>query len=108
MKRGDIVIVSAPGDYGKPRPAVVIQSDKLQSMDSILVSLITSMLVEASLFRLSLEPSEKNGLKQKSQVMVDKIVAMPRAKCAPVIGHLEPQEIITLNHMLAVVIGIAD
>jgi mRNA interferase MazF len=108
VKRGDIVIVSAPGDYGKPRPAVVIQSDKLQSMDSILVSLITSMLVEAPLFRLSLEPSEKNGLKQKSQIMVDKIVAMPRAKCVSVIGNLERQELITLNHMLAVVIGIAD
>jgi len=89
MKRGDIVIVSAPGDYGKPRPAVVIQSDKLQSMDSILVSLITSTLVEAPLFRLSLEPSEKNGLKQKSQIMVDKITAMSRAKYALVIGHLE-------------------
>ncbi len=76
-------------------------------MDSALVSLITSTLVEAPLFRLSLEPSERNGLKQKSQV-VDKIIAMGRAKCAPVIGHIERQEFITLNHMLAVVIGIAD
>ena len=66
------------------------------------------MLVEAPLFRLSIEPSQKNGLKQKSQIMVDKIVAMPRAKCAPVIGHIEREELITLNHMLAVVIGIAD
>ena len=108
MKRGDLVIVSAPGDYEKPRPAVVIQSDKLQSLDSVLVSLITSAFVEAPLFRLSLEPSEENGLKEKSQVMIDKIIAMPRAKCAPVIGHLDRQELITLNHMLAVVIGIAD
>jgi mRNA interferase MazF len=108
MKCGDMVIVSAPGYNGKPRPAVVIQSDKLQCIDSILVSLITSTLVEAPLFRLSLEPSEKNGLKQKSQVMIDKIVAIPRAKCTPVIGHLERQKLITLNHMLAVVIGIAD
>jgi len=105
MKRGDIVTVSAPGDYGKPRPAVVIQSDKLRSMDSMLVSLVTSTLVDAPLFRLSLEPNEKNGLKQRSQVMVDKIIAIA---CGPVMGHLDTRDLIALNHMLAVVVGIAD
>ncbi len=108
MKRGDIVTVSAPGDYGKPRPAVVIQSDKLRSMDSVLVSLVTSTLVDAPLFRLSLEPNEKNGLKQRSQVMVDKIIAIACAKCGPVMGHLDTRDLIALNHMLAVVVGIAD
>ena len=108
MKRGDIVTVSAPGDYGKPRPAVIIQSDKLRSMDSVLVSLITSKVVDAPLFRLSLEPDEQNDLKQRSQVMVDKIIAIARAKCGPVIGCLDARNLIALNHMLAVVVGIAD
>jgi len=108
VKRGDIVIVSAPGDYGKPRPAVVIQSDKLQTVNSVLVVLLTSAFVDAPLFRLPLNPNSKNGLKQPSQVMVDKIVAMPRDKCGSVIGHLDRQDLITLNHMLAVVVGIAD
>lgn len=108
MKRGDVVIVSAPGDYGKPRPAVVIQSDKLQSVNSVLVVLLTSTLVDAPLFRLSLNPNSKNGLKQPSQAMVDKIVAMPRDKCSPAIGRLDRQDLIALNHMLAVVVGIAD
>ena len=108
MKRGDVVTVSAPGDYGKPRPAVVIQSDRLKSMDSVLVILLTSKLVDAPLFRLSIEPNETNGLKLSSQIMIDKIIAIPREKCGAVIGRLDEGALIALNHMLAVVVGIAD
>ena len=108
VKRGDLVIVSPPGDYGKPRPAIVIQSDWLKATDSVLVSLITSALVEAPLYRLQIEPSEANGLTTPSQVMVDKIIAMPREKCGAVIGRISESELSTLNHMLSVVIGIAD
>jgi mRNA interferase MazF len=108
MKRGDIVTVSASGDYGKPRPAVVIQSDRLKSTDSVLVSLVTSTLVDAPLFRLTIEPIETNGLKLPSQIMIDKIIAIPREKCGAVIGSLDEGALIALNHMLAVVIGIAD
>ena len=108
MRRGDLVIVSPPGDYGKPRPAIVIQSDWLKATDSVLVSLITSALVEAPLYRLQIEPSEANGLKTPSQVMVDKIIAMPREKCGAVIGRIGESELLALNHMLSVVIGIAD
>ncbi|MGA8172714.1 MAG: type II toxin-antitoxin system PemK/MazF family toxin [Methylocystis sp.] len=108
VKRGDIVIVSASGDYGKPRPAVVIQSDRLRSMDSVLVSLFTGTLADAPLFRLTIEPSETNGLKSPSQIMVDKILAIPRAKCSEPIGRIDESALIALNHMLSVVIGIAD
>ena len=108
VRRGDLVIVSPPGDYGKPRPAIVIQSDWLKATDSVLVSLITSALVEAPLYRLQIEPSDANGLKAPSQVMVDKIIAMPRDKCGQVIGRIDESELIALNHMLSVVIGLAD
>jgi len=108
MKRGDIITVSAPGAYGKPRPAVVIQSDRLKSTDSVLVSLFTSTLADTPLFRLSIEPSETNGLKLPSQIMIDKIIAIPREKCGAVIGRLDEGALIALNHLLAVVIGIAD
>ncbi len=108
MKRGDLVTVSAPGDYGKPRPAVVVQSDWLTATESVLVALLTSALVKAPLYRLTIEPAEVNGLKAPSQVMIDKIVAIPREKCGKVIGRLNESERIALNHMLAVVIGIAD
>jgi mRNA interferase MazF len=108
VRRGDLVIVSPPGDYGKPRPAIVIQSDWLKATDSVLVSLLTSVLVEAPLYRLQIEPSDANGLKAPSQVMVDKIIAMPRETCGAVIGRINESDLIALNHMLSVVIGIAD
>ncbi len=108
MKRGEIVTVSASGDYGKPRPAVVIQSDWLKATDSVLVSLLTSTLMDAPLYRLPIEPSGANGLKARSQITVDKIIAMPREKCGKVIGRIDEGTLIALNHMLSVVIGLAD
>jgi len=108
LRRGDLVIVSAPGNYGKPRPAIVIQSDWLRANDSVLVALLTSALADAPLYRLQIEPSATNGLRAPSQVMVDKIVAMPREKCGAVIGRLDESGLIALNHMLSVVIGLAD
>ena len=108
MRRGDVVIVSAPGDFGKPRPAVVVQSDWLRTNDSVLVALCTGTILNAPFYRLDLAPSHANGLRAPAQVMVDKIVAMSREKCSAAIGRLEDGQITVLNHMLAVVIGIAD
>jgi mRNA interferase MazF len=108
VKRGDIVIVAVQGPYGKPRPAVVIQSDALRGADSVLVSLLTSDMTDAALYRLMVPPTAANGLKVPSQVMVDKIVALPRARCSRPIGMLDASAMIALNHMLAVMIGIAD
>ena len=108
MKRGDLVTVSAPKDYGKPRPAAIVQSDWLTETDSVLVALLTSEVVNAPLYRLTIEPSAAKGLKAPSQVMIDKIVAIPREKCGKVIGRLNESERIALNHMIAVVVGLAD
>jgi mRNA interferase MazF len=108
LKRGDVITVAAPGDFGKPRPAVVVQSDWLNSNASVLVAPFTSALADAPFYRLAVEPSEANGLKLPSQVMVDKITPILRAKCGAVIGALDPPALIALNHMLSVVIGIAD
>lgn len=108
MRRGDLVTVSASGDYGKPRPAVVVQSDALNAAESVLVALLTSTMTDAPLYRLPVEPTAANGLKTVSQVMVDKILAYPRAKCGPVIGRLAPHEMLALNNLLSVMIGLAD
>jgi mRNA interferase MazF len=108
MKRGDIVTVSAPGDYGKPRPAVIVQSDLLNELDSVLVALMTSKIADTLLYRVQVEPQASNGLKLPSQIMVDKILAYPRAKCGAVIGFLDRNTLTTLNGLLAVVIGLAD
>jgi len=108
LKRGDIVTVAPPGDYGKPRPAVVIQSDWLAHTDSVLVALMTSDLAEAPIYRLDIEPSPQTGLKVQTQIMVEKVLAVPRGKCGRKIGSLDETTLIALNHMLLVVIGIAD
>ncbi len=108
MKRGDIVTVAAPGDYGKPRPAVVIQSDWLTRTDSVLVALMTSAVFDAPIYRLDVDATAENGLKTRSQVMVEKILAVPREKCGQKMGRLDAATLIALNHMLSVVIGIAD
>jgi mRNA interferase MazF len=108
VKRGDLVTVSAQGDYGKPRPAIVIQSNFLNAADSVLVVLLTSTIADAPLYRLTVEPTAGNGLKVVSQVMVDKVMAYPRAKSGPVIGHLSGADMLALNNMLSVMIGLAD
>ena len=108
MKRGDLVIISAPADYGKPRPAVIIQSDWLQATESVLVALVTGAAIDAPIYRLQLQPTATNGLRAPSQVMVDKIVALPRGKCGAVIGSLNAKERVALNNMLSVTIGLAD
>ena len=108
MKRGDLVTVSISGDYGKPRPALVIQSDQLNSNDSVLVVLLTSALVNTPLFRLAIAPTETNGIKLPSQIMIDKIMAYPRAKCGPVIGAVDKATLLTLNNLLATIVGLAD
>ncbi|MDE3177857.1 MAG: type II toxin-antitoxin system PemK/MazF family toxin [Pseudomonadota bacterium] len=108
MRRGDIVTVAAPGDYGKPRPAVVIQSDWLANTDSVLVALMTSSLFDAPIYRLTVKATPETGLRTRSQVMVEKILAVPRDKCGERIGRLDETALIALNHMISVMIGIAD
>jgi mRNA interferase MazF len=108
MRRGDIVTVSAPGDYGKPRPAVVIQGDVLnRDARSTIVALLTSHIQDAPLLRLTVESTAENGLKVRSQVQVNRLLSLPSEKLGPVIGRLSDSEIIELNRLLAVVIGLA-
>ena len=108
MKRGDIVTVSARGDYGKPRAAVVVQSDMLDAADSVLVALFASAVTDAPLYRLAVAPAPANGLKAVSQVMVDKILAYLRAKCGAAISRLSGADMLALNNTLSVMTGLAD
>lgn len=109
MKRGDLVIVSAPGNYGKSRPAVIIQSDIFnETHASILVCLITSDRQDAPLFRIDVQPTEETGLKMASQIMIDKIVALRRERVAQHIGQVNDETLIRLNRSLALFIGLAS
>ena len=108
--RGDLVTVAAPGDFGKPRPAVVIQSDVLTEAEvkTVLVCLISSHLVNGAKFRLTVEPDAGTGLRRTSQVMVDKIISMPRVRIGQVIGRLDDETMLRLNRTLAFVVGLGQ
>jgi mRNA interferase MazF len=107
MKRGDVVTVAVAGDYGKPRPAVVVQTDLLNDTHaSVVVCLVTSTLLAAPLLRLTVEPSPRNGLHQRSQLMADKLVTVRREKIGARIGVLEEETMLGLSRALAFVMGI--
>jgi mRNA interferase MazF len=109
MRRGDVVTVAATGDYGKPRPAVIVQTDALPAEHaSVVVCQMTSELSEAPEFRVTIEPTERNGLRARSQVMADKPVTIRRERIGRQVGRLDEQDIVRLNVALAFVIGLAD
>jgi mRNA interferase MazF len=107
MKRGDILTIAVKGDYGKPRPALLIQSNLFSGHPSMTVLPITSGLRDTPIFRITIIPSESNGLQKLSQVMVDKAMTIPREKCGEVFGKLEDTEMLQITRALAVFLGIA-
>jgi mRNA interferase MazF len=109
MRRGDVVIVAASGDYGKPRPAVVVHTDAFpEAHASVVICQLTSELVDAPDFRITIDPSEPNGLKARSQIMADKPVTVRRARIGQSIGRLGDNDLARLNVALAFVMGLAD
>lgn len=109
MKRGDVVTVAAAGDYGKPRPAVIVQTDALPAGHaSVIVCQMTSDASEAPDFRVSIEPTDRNGLRARSQVMADKPVTIRRERIGRRLGRLDEQDLARLNIALAFTMGLAD
>jgi mRNA interferase MazF len=109
MIRGDVVTVAAAGDYGKPRPAVIVQTDAFpEEHASVVVCQMTSDIVEAPDFRVTIEPNAENGLHARSQVMADKPVTIRRERIGRRIGRLGIADLARLNVALAFVMGLAD
>lgn len=109
MKRGEIWTVSGgPGYAGKPRPALIVQSDLLPETDSILTCGLTSHQRPILKSRPPVEPDANNGLKEPSEVMVDKIMAVPRARLGKRIGTLTPQDMTRVEQSLLLVLGFGD
>jgi len=106
MKRGDIVTVAMQGDYGKPRPAVVVESDNFAEHPSVVLLPISSTLVDAPLFRVAIEPSEENGLNKPSQVMVDKITTYKKERVGNAFGSIEHAKMVEIERALVVFIGL--
>jgi mRNA interferase MazF len=106
MKRGDLVPVVLAGAYGKPRPALVIQSDLFSKHPSMTVLPVTTEIRPIETFRITVEPSEKNGLRAPSQIMVDKAHTIPRDKAGDPFGELEARTLAAVNRALAVFMGL--
>lgn len=101
MRRGDLVTVAVSGDYGKPRPALVVQADVYAAHPSVTVLPLTSELVDAPLLRVTAEPDAGTELRLRSQVMVDKATTIPRAKVGSRIGRLDTATLTRVSQALA-------
>lgn len=106
MRRGDLVTIALQGDYGKPRPAVVIQSDLFDEHPSVTVLPVTGELMDAALYRIRIEPDAFNGLQKPSDVMVDKAQSVPRARTGDVFGQLSEDQLLAVCRSLAVFLGV--
>ncbi len=108
MRRGSFVVAAFVGDYGKPRPALVVQSDIMLGLPSILLCPVTSTLRDdIELLRIRVDPTEDNGLHEPSQVAVDKTTAIPREKIGKVIGYADPELMLRVERALTLVFGLA-
>jgi mRNA interferase MazF len=108
VKRGEVWMVAGGADYtGKPRPAVVVQDDDFAKTRSITICLLTTDPTEAPLFRIRVEHSGENGLRESSALMVDKVTTVPRDKLGARIGRLEASDVLRMNQAILVFLGLA-
>jgi mRNA interferase MazF len=108
VKRGDVWTVAGGPDYaGKPRPAVILQDDAFDATASITICPFTTHLIDAPLMRLPTEPSEQNGLRAASQLMIDKITTVSKGKLERRVGRLSDEDIVRLNRAVLVFLGLA-
>lgn len=105
MTRGDLVTIATSGDYGKPRPALVVQADVFAVLPSVTVLQLTSDIHDEHLVRITVQPSAGNGLHKPSQVMIDRAMTVPRMKVGPVFGRLEAASLLAVSRALAAFLG---
>ena len=107
MRRGDIWTVAGGTDCaGKPRPVAIVQDDSFDATDSVTVCAFTTDNTDAPLFRLPVEPNERNGLRAACRLMVDKITTVPKSKVGTHIGCLDDEDILRLNQAALVFLGL--
>lgn len=99
--------IALPGDFGKPRPALVVQADQFDETGTITLLLLSSTLVDAPLIRIPLNPSADNGLRRQSQIMIDKTMSVKRDKIGAPFGRINAEEMLQVSRSLALFLGIA-
>ena len=108
MRRGDIWTVAGGKEYaGKPRPVGIVQDDSFDATDSITICAFTTDETEAPLFRLPVEPNDRNGVLATSRLMVDKITTIPKSRLGAQIGRLDDDDMLRLNQAILVFLGLA-
>ncbi|MBB3964593.1 type II toxin-antitoxin system PemK/MazF family toxin [Rhizobium metallidurans] len=100
MRRGDLVTVSMQGDFGKPRPALIIQADQFDLTFNVTVLLLSGTLIDAPLVRVTVAPNAENGLRKISQVMIDKTMTVRREKVGPTFGSLDGDTMLSISSLL--------
>ena len=108
MRRGEIWTAAGGKDYaGKPRPVVIVQDDRFDATESITVCTLTTDPTDAPLFRLPVEPNERNGLRSPCHLMVDKVTTVAKTKLGSPVGRLDDEDILRLNRAMLVFLGLA-
>ena len=107
MKRGEVWTVSGAGHAGKPRPAVIVQDDRFDATASVTVCIFTTDETAAPLFRLPVAPSERNGLRSVSRLMVDKLTTVSKQSLGERLGRLDDEHVVQLNRAILVFLGLA-
>jgi len=108
MSRGEVWTVAGGADYAnKPRPAVIVQDDRFDATASVTVCVFTTSPTDVPLVRPLIEPTERNGLREPSCIMVDKISTVPRRKLGSRLGRLDDVDVVRLNRAMLVFLGMA-
>lgn len=108
MRRGEVwTVAGGQDDAGKPRPVVILQDDSFDGTDSLTICAFTTDETEAPLFRLEVQPSERNGLRAVCRLMVDKITTVRKAKLGQQVGRLDDEDMVRLNQAMIVFLGLA-
>lgn len=106
MKRGEISTVSGGGYAGKPRPAVVAQDERFDATLSATICALTTDETEAPLFRLVVQPSERDGLRVVSRLIVNQLTTLPKERLGERIGRLDDEDMVRLNSAILVFLGL--
>jgi mRNA interferase MazF len=109
MKRGEVWTVAGGAAYaGKPRPAVIVQDDRFDANDSIVMCPLTTDPTPAPIFRLTIQPSAQSGLRSPCRIMVDKLTAVPRRRLGRLVGSLSSDEMRALNRAIFVFLALSE
>lgn len=106
MKRGDLVTIALQGEHGKPRPALVVQSDFFESHTTVTVLPLTTEIIEPADFRVLIQPNSTNGLEKPSHVMADKIQTAARRRIGRSFGKVDEADMLAINRALALFLGL--